>query len=104
MNMEDLLSVRKEEASARFKEYTQSKISSHPSSRIVITLNAKGNQLFSFVTLCCTLADFHLYRSHQIWMGQRQKRKEKEKQTNKTPQCFRYGLLGVFLSHKKLQH
>lgn len=80
MNMEDLLSCRKDEAPAHVKEYIYSKISSHPSSRIVITLSSKGSQLFSFVTFFCTLADFPLYLSHQI-LDVTETKKKKNKQT-----------------------
>lgn len=100
MNMEGHFSCRKDEASVHVKEYIHSKISSHPSSRIVITLSSKGNQPFSFVTLFCTFADFPLYLSHQIL----DVTETKKRKTNKKTQCFMYGLLGVFLSHKKLQH
>lgn len=80
MNMEDLLSCRKDEAPAHVKEYIYSKISSHPSSRIGITLSSKGSQLFSFVTFFCTLADFPLYLSHQILDVTETKKRKTNKQ------------------------
>lgn len=58
-----------------------------------VTLSSKGNQLLSSLTLFCTLADFHLCTSHQIWMWQIHALKKKKR--------FMYELVGVFLSHKK---
>lgn len=56
------------------------------------------NSLALSVTLFCTLADFHLYMSHQIWIWQRL-----NKQTNENPTAVLYvWIVGCFSLPKEI--